>query len=70
MDGCGSLRKFERTQDWLDQVESLKKPETTPSHWVPSTQYIFVRESDDQSGRHDSKSGIISMNFWKNMPVI
>lgn len=48
MDGCGSLRKFERTQDWLDQVESLKKPETTPSHWVPSTQYIFVRESDDK----------------------
>lgn len=46
MDGCGSLRKFERTQDWIDQVESLKKPETTPSHWVPSTQYIFVRESD------------------------
>ncbi|MFR5858680.1 MAG: hypothetical protein ACLUJC_05570 [Clostridia bacterium] len=20
MDGCGSLRRFDRTQDWLDQV--------------------------------------------------
>lgn len=46
MDGCGSLRRFDRTQDWIDQVESLKKPETTPSHWVPCTQYIYVRESD------------------------
>ena len=24
MDGCGSLRRFENTQDWLDQVEALK----------------------------------------------
>ncbi len=46
MDGCGSLRRFDRTQDWIDQVESLKKPETTPSHWVPCTQYMYVRESD------------------------
>ena len=48
MDGCGSLRRFEKTQDWIDQVESLKKPETTPANWVSSTQYMYVRESDNK----------------------
>lgn len=48
MDGCGSLRRFDRTQDWINQVESLKKPETTPPHLVPCTQYLYVRESDDK----------------------
>ncbi len=46
MDGCGSLRRFARTQDWLDQVEAFKRPETTPLDRVPASQYIFVRESD------------------------
>ena len=44
MDGCGSLRRFDRTEDWLDQVEALKKPETTPPELVPMSQYIYVRE--------------------------
>ena len=48
MDGCGSLRRFERTQDWIDQVESLKRPETTPPDLVPSTQFLYVRESDNK----------------------
>ncbi len=48
MDGCGSLRRFDRTQDWLDQVEALKTPETTPPDLVPMTQYIYVRESDNK----------------------
>ena len=26
MDGCGSLRRFETTREWLDQVEALKSP--------------------------------------------
>ena len=46
MDGCGSLRRYETTQEWLDQVEALKRPETTPPHLVPSTLYSYVRESD------------------------
>jgi predicted acetyltransferase len=46
MDGCGSLRRFERTQDWLDQIEALRRPETTPPGLVPMTQYIYVREDD------------------------
>ena len=46
MDGCGSLRRFDRTQDWLDQVEALSRIETTPPDLVPMTQYLYVRESD------------------------
>ena len=48
MDGCGSLRRFERTQDWLDQIEAFKRPETTPIDRVTSSQYIFIRESDNK----------------------
>lgn len=48
MDGCGSLRRFDNTRDWLDQIESLKRVETTPPHLVPMTQYIYVRESDNK----------------------
>ena len=48
MDGGGSLRRFDKTQDWLDVVEAYKRAETTPSPWVPATQYIYVRETDDK----------------------
>ena len=46
MDGCGPLRRFDNTQDWLDQVEAMKQPETTPPQRVPSTQFLYLRESD------------------------
>jgi len=36
------------TQDWLEPVESLRRPETVPPGLVPSTQYIYVRESDSK----------------------
>lgn len=48
MDGCGSLRRFDRTQDWIDQVEMVKREETTPPELVPMTQYIYLRESDNK----------------------
>ncbi len=48
MDGCGSLKRFERPQDWIDQVEALKNPETVPPELVQSSQYIYVRESDNK----------------------
>ena len=48
MDGCGSLRRFDTTEEWLAQVESLKREETTPAHLVPMTQYIYIRESDNK----------------------
>ncbi len=46
MDGGGSLIRFDSTRDWLDHVEQKKRPETLPPDRVPSTQYIFVRETD------------------------
>ena len=46
LDGCGSLERFERCEDWLEQVERCKKWETVPKNWVPATQFICVRESD------------------------
>ena len=48
MDGCGSLRKFDRTQDRLDQVQLLQNPKTVPAGLVPMTQYIYVRETDQK----------------------
>ena len=48
MDGCGSLRRFETAREWLDQVESFKRPETVPEGYVVSTQFIYVREEDDK----------------------
>ena len=46
MDGGGSLRKFDRTRDWLDRVEAFERVETMPMPWVPTSQYIFIREAD------------------------
>lgn len=60
MDGCGSLRRFERTQDWIDQVESLKRVETTPADLVPMTQFIYVREADRKV------AGVIQIRHYFN----
>ena len=48
MDGCGSLRRFDTTQEWLDQVEALRREETCPPHLVPMTQFLYVREEDNK----------------------
>ena len=46
MDGCGALRRFEKTRDWLAALEVCKHPETVPADMVPATLYICVREED------------------------
>lgn len=46
MDGSSSLRKFERAEDWLEEVERYKHRETVPPGRVPATQLICIRESD------------------------
>ena len=48
MDGCGALRHMDQTQKWLDQLEALAHVESAPPGYVPTTQYIFVRESDNK----------------------
>lgn len=46
MDGSGSLREFERVEDWLEKVERYKHRETVPPGRVPATQLICIREND------------------------
>lgn len=48
MDGSASLRRFENTQDWIYHIELLKRTETTPVGLVQTTQYIYLRESDNK----------------------
>ncbi len=48
MDGTNSLRKYEKTQEWLDRLEMLKKPETLPPGRMMSRQYLYVRETDNK----------------------
>ena len=44
MDGCGPLRHYENTADWLAELEFYKHPQTVPEDKVPATQYLAVRE--------------------------
>lgn len=60
MDGGGSLRRFDRTQDWLESVESYKRAETTPPPWVPASQYIYIRETDNKM------VGVIQIRHYLN----
>ena len=60
MDGCGPLRRYDRTRDWLDFVEALKRPETVPDGLVPMTQYLYVRESDKKV------AGVIQIRHYFN----
>ena len=48
MDGAGSLARMEDPAQWLQQVEDLRNPETVPANWVPSTQFLCVREADNR----------------------
>ena len=48
MDGCLSLRRMENIAEWIKQVEDCSKAETCPAKWVPQTQYIYVRETDNK----------------------
>ena len=44
-DGMMSLIRL-GVDGWFKQIESCKKQETCPPVWVPTTQFIYVRESD------------------------
>ena len=48
MDGCGNLISCETTNEWLEEVEKLTRVETCPDGYVPATQFICVRESDNK----------------------
>lgn len=48
MDGSGSLVHMQDSQEWLGQVEALSHVETVPVNWVQSTQFLYIRESDNR----------------------
>ena len=48
MDGCMSLRRLDNIEKWLEQIERISSEETCPSTFVPSTQFIYVREEDNK----------------------
>ena len=48
MDGTSALKKFESPKDWIDYVLRCKDPCTVPPGFIPSTQYILVREKDQK----------------------
>ena len=46
MDGTGPLRRMEDSLEWLAFNRLAEQPETKPDNWVPSEQFVFVRQSD------------------------
>ena len=46
MDGTGPLRRMDDPEDWLWVCRTGEKRETTPAMWVPSEQFVFLRERD------------------------
>lgn len=47
MDGCGSLRNDD-VDTWLKKSNDHRKGKNLPDGFVPATQYICVRKSDDK----------------------
>lgn len=48
MDGCGPLRRFENSEEYIQVCKDYEDPEKIPSHLVPATQFFFVRKSDNK----------------------
>lgn len=47
MDGCGDLRKID-VDAWLKNCRDWRVGKNLPEGYIPSTQFICVRESDDR----------------------
>lgn len=47
MDGCGSLQEDD-FETWLKKCNDWKNGKNLPEGFVPSTQFIFVRKSDNK----------------------
>ena len=48
MDGTGALRRMADPMAWIEFCEKLRCRETAPDSWVPGTQLMLVRETDDR----------------------
>ena len=60
MDGSNRLMQYERTQDWLEQIELYRNPDKVPGWMVPIRLFIYVWESD----RKDI--GVMQIRLWLN----
>ena len=47
MDGCSNLRRFEKMEEWYAWIQKLEHRETCPEGWVPDTQFLSFRKSDN-----------------------
>jgi predicted acetyltransferase len=48
MDGTGSLRTIAIPAEWLASCRAAEHRETKPDNWVPSEQFVFLRQSDQK----------------------
>lgn len=48
MDGCGSLRRLENPEEYIQVCRDYEDPERVPDNRVPATQFIFVRKCDNR----------------------
>ena len=48
MDGCGSLRQFERVEEWLEDLTLYTDPATLPEGKVLSELFLGVQQEDDR----------------------
>jgi len=48
MDGTGPLRRMDDPQEWVELCRAAEHRETTPLSWVPSEQFVFLRERDQK----------------------
>ena len=70
MDGCSNLRRYDDMNEWYDWIQKVEHRETCPEHWVPDTQYISVRRSDNKLiGMLDIRKELNEdlLNFYGNI---
>lgn len=48
IDGTGTLCETADPLEWIHMSEDMRRGDNLPDGWVPATQYICVRESDDK----------------------
>lgn len=48
MDGTSSLRRFENIEEWLQWVDKNENEETCANYFVPSSQFLTIRKSDNR----------------------
>lgn len=46
--GSGSIQNFATFEDWFEKIQNCSKEETLPTGYVPATQFITIRKSDNK----------------------